>query len=197
AGGAHLHFGLAFPGRTVNVRVWEAKAGHIRLYLLDTDLPENETRDRGITHRLYGGDKGTRIQQVIVLGIGGVRALDLLGLVPTVWHINEGHAAFQILERCRMAIAGGLDFDSAMELIAGGTLFTTHTPVPAGHDFFNRTLMGTYFSNYAHELGFDFAGLFALGQTNGHDDDFNMTTFALRGSRFHNGVSRIHGSVAS
>ena len=196
-GGTHLHFGIAFPGRTVQVRVWEAKAGHIRLYLLDTDLIENEERDRGITHRLYGGDKETRIQQEIVLGIGGVRALKLLGLNPTAWHINEGHAAFQILERCRNAIVAGLDLNAAIELIASGTLFTTHTPVPAGHDFFGRELMSTYFSHYAPELGIDFNALFAFGQTTGSESDFNMTTLALRGSRFHNGVSRIHGGVAS
>ncbi len=192
-----LHFGLQFPGRTVHVRVWEAKAGHIRLYLLDTDLPENQERDRGITHRLYGGDKETRIQQEIVLGVGGVRALQMLNLKPSAWHINEGHAAFQILERCRNAIAAGLDFAAALELIAAGTLFTTHTPVPAGHDFFSRELMSTYFAHYTNELGLDFNALFALGQATGGEHDFNMTTLALRGSRFHNGVSRIHGGVAS
>jgi len=192
-----MQFDLDFPGRKVRVGVWEAKAGHIRLYLLDTDLPENQERDRGITHRLYGGDKETRIQQEIVLGIGGVRALQLLGLTPTAWHINEGHAAFQILERCRLAIADGLDLASAIELIGSGTLFTTHTPVPAGHDFFSRELMSTYFGNYAHELGIDFNALLAMGQANGGAYDFNMTTLALRGSRFHNGVSRIHGDVAS
>ncbi len=190
-------FGLQFPERTVYVRVWEAKAGHIRLYLLDTDLAENAERDRGITHRLYGGDKETRIQQEIVLGVGGVRALQILGLKPTAWHINEGHAAFQILERCRSAVASGLDFASALELIAAGTLFTTHTPVPAGHDFFSRELMTTYFAHYAPDLGLDFQTLFAFGQATGAEQDFNMTTLALRGSRFHNGVSRIHGSVAS
>lgn len=196
-GGEHLQIGLQFPGRTVHVRVWEAKAGHIRLYLLDTDLPENQERDRGITHRLYGGDKETRIQQEIVLGVGGVRALQMLDLTPTAWHINEGHAAFQILERCRSAIAAGLDFAAALELIASGTLFTTHTPVPAGHDFFSRELMNIYFAHYTGELGIDFNALFALGQATGTEHDFNMTTLALRGSRFHNGVSRIHGGVAS
>ena len=197
ANGEPLHIGLQFPGRTVHVRVWEATAGHIRLYLLDTDLGENQERDRGITHRLYGGDKEARIQQEIVLGVGGVRALQILGLQPTAWHINEGHAAFQILERCRNAIAAGLDFASALELIASGTLFTTHTPVAAGHDFFSLELMTAYFAHYTSELGIDFTTLFALGQPTGTEHDFNMTTLALRGSRFHNGVSRIHGSVAS
>lgn len=195
--GAPLLFSLDFPGRAVQARVWEAKAGHIRLYLLDTDVPENEERDRGITHRLYGGDMETRIQQEIVLGIGGTRALQRLGLRPNAWHINEGHSAFQILERCRFAVQGGLDFDSALELVASSTLFTTHTPVPAGHDVFTYELMTTYFSQYAQELGLQFETLHALGQTPEVEHGFNMTTLALRGSRFHNGVSRIHGGVAS
>ncbi|HSB95578.1 MAG TPA: alpha-glucan family phosphorylase, partial [Spongiibacteraceae bacterium] len=195
--GAQLRISLDFPGRVVQACVWEAKAGHIRLYLLDTDLPENQERDRGITHRLYGGDKEARLQQEIVLGIGGVRALQALGLRPSAWHINEGHSAFQILERCRYAVQDGLDFASALELIAGGTLFTTHTPVPAGHDFFGRELMNTYFSTYVSQLKIDFNEMLALGLATGSEYDFNMTTLALRGSRFHNGVSRIHGAVAS
>jgi starch phosphorylase len=195
--GQPLRISLDFPGRVVQACVWEAKAGHIRLYLLDTDLPENQERDRGITHRLYGGDKEARLQQEIVLGIGGVRALQLLGLKPSVWHINEGHSAFQILERCRYAVQGDLDFASALELIAGGTLFTTHTPVPAGHDFFSRELMSTYFSSYFAQLKIDFNEMLSLGLATGAEQDFNMTTLALRGSRYHNGVSRIHGTVAS
>jgi len=197
AGGEPLCLVLDFPGRPVHVRVWEARAGHIRLYLLDTDVPENGERDRGITYRLYGGDRETRIQQEIVLGIGGTRALHRLGLHPNAWHINEGHSAFQILERCRIAVQDGLDFASALELVAGATLFTTHTPVPAGHDVFSHELVSNYFSRYAQELGITFAELCALGQSSGSEHDFNMTTLALRGSRFHNGVSRIHGGVAS
>lgn len=197
AGGEPLRLTLDFPGRAVQARVWEAKAGHIRLYLLDTDVPENAENDRGITHRLYGGDRETRIQQEIVLGIGGTRALQQLGLSPNAWHINEGHSAFQILERCRFAVHSGLDFSGALELVAGATLFTTHTPVPAGHDVFSFDLVSAYFSHYARELGISFEDLFALGQSGGAEHDFNMTTLALRGSRFHNGVSRIHGGVAS
>lgn len=195
--GKPLRVSLDFPGRTVHAGVWEAIAGHIRLYLLDTDQPDNDERDRGITYRLYGGDKETRLQQEIVLGIGGVRALQALGLQPSAWHINEGHSAFQILERCRWAVQAGLDFATALELIAGGTLFTTHTPVPAGHDFFSRELMNTYFASYAPQLKIEFNEMLALGLATGAEYDFNMTTLALRGSRFHNGVSRIHGSVAS
>ena len=108
--GCELHVKVEFPGRDVLLKIWEARAGHIKLYLLDSDLPENDEADRAITYQLYGGDINTRIQQEIVLGIGGVRALRLMGLEPTAWHINEGHAAFQILERCRELVATGLDF---------------------------------------------------------------------------------------
>lgn len=196
ANGAPLRLTLDFPGRSVQVRVWEAQAGHITLYLLDTDVPENAESDRYITHRLYGGDREVRIQQEIVLGIGGTRALQQLGLRPNAWHINEGHSAFQILERCRLEVHNGMDFTSALELVAGGTLFTTHTPVPAGHDIFNYEQMAAYFSAYATQLGIDFDTLYALGGGDaGHG--FNMTTLALLGSRFHNGVSRIHGGVAA
>ena len=118
ADGKEIHVQVEMPGKRVTLKVWKAKAGHITIYLLDSDLPENDEADRRITYQLYGGDINTRIQQEIVLGIGGVRALAAVGLKPTVWHINEGHAAFQILERCREAVAQGLDFDSALELVA-------------------------------------------------------------------------------
>lgn len=188
---------LEFPGRQVQLRIWEALAGHVRLLLLDTDAQENSEADRSITHQLYGGDSERRIQQEIVLGIGGTRALRLLGYRPSAWHINEGHAAFQILERCREAVAQGMDFSSALELVASGTLFTTHTPVPAGHDIFSYSQIDTYLGHFTHSLGIDMPRLYGLGQSSGALDGFNMTTLALHGSRFHNGVSRIHGKVAS
>tara|TARA_R110002110_G_scaffold415561_2_gene650934 strand:- start:154541 stop:157075 length:2535 start_codon:yes stop_codon:yes gene_type:complete len=193
--GQHLTLDLEFPGRTLKVRVWKAKAGHITLYLLDTNTPENSAADCAITHQLYGGDREMRLQQELVLGVGGVRALRALGLRPSVWHINEGHAAFQLLERCALRMQEGLDFSTAMELVASGTVFTTHTPVPAGHDIFDRHLVARYLSHMAEGLGLDFEQLYALG-VNSHDG-FNMTCLALRCSRFHNGVSRIHGGVAS
>lgn len=193
--GQQLTLSLDFPGRTLKIRVWTAQAGHIKLYLLDTNIPENNDADRHITHQLYGGDREMRIQQELVLGIGGVRALRELGLRPTVWHINEGHAAFQLLERCAYRMREGLDFDSAMELVAAGTVFTTHTPVPAGHDIFDRHLIEKYLSPMAVTLGLDFERLYALGLNAG--DGFNMTSLALRCSRFHNGVSKVHGGVAA
>jgi starch phosphorylase len=141
--GADLKVTLDFPGRKIHIKVWAARIGHVRLFLLDTDLPENSERDRGITHRLYGGDRTTRVEQEMVLGVGGVRALAAMEVNPTAWHINEGHAAFLILERVRAAAAGGgLDLDSAIEAVASNTVFTTHTPVPAGHDQFSENTVG-------------------------------------------------------
>mgnify|MGYP001825456304 FL=1 len=193
--GQHLTIDLEFPGRVLKVRVWTARAGHITLYLLDTNIPDNSPDDRSITHRLYGGDREMRLQQELVLGVAGVRALRALNLRPTVWHINEGHAAFQILERCRFRMAEGMDFYSALELVAGGTVFTTHTPVPAGHDIFDRHLFEKYFAGVPETIGLSMEQLYGLGLNGG--DGFNMTSLALRGSRYHNGVSAIHGSVAA
>ena len=195
--GKPLLINIDFPDRKVFLHVWEARAGHIKLYLLDSDLEENQEHDRIITHQLYGGDKTTRIQQELVLGIGGVRALRALGIEPTVWHINEGHSAFQILERCRECVQQGLDFSQALEVTAAGTVYTTHTPVAAGHDIFDHGLISSYFRDYINELGIDMQRFLALGASPSNHGGFNQTAFALRGSRFHNGVSRIHGGVAS
>ena len=195
--GHPLEIEIDFPGRKVYLHVWCAKAGHIRVYLLDSDLDKNQEHDRIITHQLYGGDRNIRIQQEIVLGIGGVRALRALGIKPTVWHINEGHSAFQILERCREGTLKGFDFACALEVIAAGTVFTTHTPVAAGHDIFDHELITGYFSNYIKALGIDMQQFLQLGATPENHSTFNQTALALRGSRFHNGVSRIHGTVAS
>lgn len=194
--GAPLLVSVPFPGRVVYAKVWKARVGHICLYLLDTHVEENSPEDRELTLQLYGGDETTRISQEMLLGIGGFRVLDALGLSPTVWHINEGHAAFLILERCRKAMAEGLTFEAALELHAGSTLFTTHTPVPAGHDVFSRGLLQHSLGEYLAEDGLDFDTVFRLGSKNS-GDSFNMTSLGLRGSRFHNGVSRIHGGVAS
>jgi starch phosphorylase len=183
------------PGRKLMVKVWQARVGHVRLYLLDTDLRENSEHDRGITHRLYGGDRTTRLEQEIVLGVGGVRALAAMKTRPTVWHINEGHAAFLILERTRSLVSEGLDPDSALEAVASNTVFTTHTPVPAGHDQFADHTVVPYLKSCFAELGpaEKVAGL-ARPPLGG---DFNMTALAIRGSRYHNGVSRIHGGVSA
>ena len=197
ADGKEIHVQVDMPGRRVMLKVWKAKAGHITLYLLDSDLPDNAESDRRITYQLYGGDSNTRIQQEIVLGIGGVRTLQAVGLKPTVWHINEGHAAFMLLERCREHVVQGLDFDSAFEFVATNTIFTTHTPVPAGHDIFDHHMMSTYFSDFVKQLGIDMNHFLGLGSSPSSQGGFNQTALALRCSRFRNGVSRIHGEVAA
>ncbi|MEN9313659.1 MAG: hypothetical protein RIS35_52 [Pseudomonadota bacterium] len=194
--GAEVLVRVPFPGREVAVKVWQARVGHIRLILLDTDITENSPADRDIAHRLYGGDRTTRIEQEILLGVGGGRALEALGLRPTVWHINEGHAAFLVLERIRALVARGVNFDVAFEAVASNTVFTTHTAVPAGHDHFSPEMMRHYFDAWCAEVGIDPGRLEAIGQTPG-SGDFNMTALALRGSRFHNGVSRIHRDVSA
>ncbi len=195
--GKDVYVTVAMPGREVLVKVWRAVVGHVRLYLLDTNLEENSPEDREITHKLYGGDLDMRLRQEIVLGIGGVRVLERLRLKPTVWHINEGHAAFMVLERNRQLRSEGLDFSAALELVAAKTVFTTHTPVPAGHDQFSPDLILEYFSPYIQELGLSKEEFLELGRLPNLGEDFNMTTLAIRGSRHHNGVSRIHGDVSA
>ncbi len=129
---------IAVPlgNRTVLASVWQVLLGRVKLFLLDTDLEENAPWDRELSARLYGGDRETRIQQEIILGIGGVRALKAMGIQPAAWHLNEGHAAFVVLQRIRDHIESGASFESALELVRSSTIFTTHTPVPAGHDAF-------------------------------------------------------------
>ncbi len=192
--GSEVHVRIDFPGRMVEAKVWKARIGHITLYLLDTNLPVNAEADRYITHQLYGGDKHTRIQQEIVLGIGGMRALTELGIKPSVFHINEGHAAFLVLERVRQLVKQGLPYEAAIEAVAVNTVFTTHTPVPAGHDHFPEAMIWDYFAHCCTDLGLAREAFMHLG---GGDHDFNMTRLALNGSRHHNGVSRIHGGVSS
>jgi starch phosphorylase len=193
--GSELKVVVDFPGRKIQVKVWQAKIGHVRLYLLDTDLPENSERDRDITHRLYGGDRTTRVEQELILGVGGVRALAAMKTAPTVWHINEGHAAFLILERVRTRVVEGMDPDTALEAVAASTVFTTHTPVPAGHDQFSDHTVVPYLKSCFAELGpAERVAALARPPAGG---DFNMTALAIRGSRYHNGVSRIHGGVSA
>jgi len=189
--GSDLTVDIQFPGRKVIVKVWQARVGHVTIYLLDTDLPENNERDRDIAHRLYGGDRVTRLEQEFVLGVGGARALAALGHKPTVWHINEGHAAFLVLERIRTLVAEGLPLEAATEAVASNTVFTTHTPVPAGHDHFPESTAATYI-----KAGLGDLNLLPLGRPPA-GGDFNMTALALRGSRYQNGVSRIHGGVSA
>lgn len=193
--GTDLHVVVDIEARPVVVRVWQTQVGRVVLYLLDTDLDANSEADRNITHRLYGGDRVTRIQQEIVLGVGGVRALDAMGRKPSVWHINEGHAAFLILERIRRKVQQGIDVAAALEAVASSTVFTTHTAVPAGHDRFDAGTVSAHFAGFLRDTGAGDEQLLALGGATG-GGEFDMTSLAIRGSRFHNGVSRIHGEVS-
>jgi starch phosphorylase len=193
--GRDLTVELAFPGRKLMVKVWQARIGHVGLCLLDTDVPENNERDRAVAHRLYGGDRTTRLEQELVLGVAGVRALVAMDLKPTVWHINEGHAAFMILERVRSLVAEGMTMDEGIEAVAANTVFTTHTPLPAGHDQFNDATVTPYLKSTFGELSSAPDKLAALARPPA-GGDFNMTALALRGARYVNGVSRIHGGVS-
>ncbi len=194
--GTEVHVSVELPGRSVAIKVWQARVGNVTIYLMDTDLDENSQHDRAITHHLYGGDKSMRIEQEIVLGIGGTRALGAMGFKPTAWHINEGHAAFMLLERMRTLTEQGMDFSEALEAVAANTIFTTHTPVPAGHDHFTHGMMMSYFEDYIPQLKISREKFLALGHAP-DTPDFNMTALAIRGSRHQNGVSRIHGRVSS
>ncbi|MGC4028900.1 MAG: alpha-glucan family phosphorylase [Steroidobacteraceae bacterium] len=183
--------------REVRAQLWRAQVGRISVYLLDTNTPANSEADRDITFRLYGGDEAWRIKQEMVLGIGGVRALRALGLAPAVWHLNEGHAAFLTIELLREQLAQGRGFDAGLEAVAAQCVFTTHTPVAAGHDAFSDGLFREHFSGLTRTMGVDVGRLLALGRAPGADGWFNMTRLALNGARRINGVSRIHGGVSS
>ncbi|MDQ4068206.1 MAG: alpha-glucan family phosphorylase, partial [Actinomycetota bacterium] len=186
-------------GTPLLARIWRAEVARITLYLLDTDVEENDDACRTVTDRLYGGDSEHRLRQEILLGVGGVRALDQLGHDPQVFHSNEGHAGFLGLERVRRAIVDeGLTFDEAIEAVRAATVFTTHTPVPAGMDRFPRGLMERYFKGWADECDVDFERVMALGQYPGEPPDapFNMAIMGLRLAASSNGVSKLHGVVS-
>ncbi len=189
---------IAVPlgNRSVLVSVWRVRLGRVTLYLLDTDLEENAPWDRELSARLYGGDRETRVQQEIILGIGGVRALKAMGTTPAAWHLNEGHAAFVVLQRIRDLLERGDSFDSALEEVRRTTIFTTHTPVPAGHDAFPFSLVETHLANAWGSLGAYRDAFMALGHyDNGSGPLFNMTALALRTAGATNAVSQLHGKV--
>jgi starch phosphorylase len=182
--------------RTVLASVWRVRLGRVKLYLLDTDLEENAPWDRELSARLYGGDRETRIQQEIILGIGGVRVLRAMGSDPGVWHLNEGHAAFVILQRIRELIERGESFDAALEEVRRTTVFTTHTPVAAGHDAFPFHLVETHLAGCWGTLGADRERFLALGHyDSGTGPLFNMTALAMRSAGKINAVSQLHREV--
>ncbi|AEG16314.1 alpha-glucan phosphorylase [Desulfofundulus kuznetsovii DSM 6115] len=192
--GSTLYVPVELPGRTVYLKIWQMRVGRVHVYLLDADVTRNNMADRALTGQLYGGDRETRICQEILLGIGGVRVLRALNIHPLAWHINEGHAAFLLIERIRELVQAGVPVNAAVEAVRAGTLFTTHTPVPAGHDVFSAEMIDKYFNHLYSQLNMEREDFLALGW----DDEqkvFNMTLLALRLSSYCNGVSKLHGQV--
>jgi starch phosphorylase len=197
--GSPIHVRVDLPDNAVFCKVWKASVGRIPLYLLDTNLQENSPADREITSKLYGGGTEMRIKQEIVLGIGGLRALEALNVIPTVFHMNEGHSAFLALERIRVFLENSsLTFDEARQQVMATNVFTTHTPVPAGIDTFSPELMLKYFTNYYPRLKLDQDGFLALGRENPADrkQGFSMAVLAIRLADGINGVSQLHGEVS-
>ncbi len=197
--GNQVVISIPFPGRQLKAYVWQVAVGRSRLLLLDSNHQENSEHDRHITAQLYGGDQETRIQQEIVLGMGGVRMLERLGLSTPVLHSNEGHAAFLILERIRQLVVGQkVPFPVAREAALAGVIFTTHTPVPAGIDVFPRHLVERYFADYVRDVGIDMETLLQMGRVDPNDasSGFNMAVLAVRLSYATNAVSRLHRTTS-
>jgi alpha-glucan phosphorylase-like protein len=194
-----MKISIVLPGRILYAQVWQASVGRIKLYLMDTDIPENSYADRTITHHLYGGDWENRFKQELLLGVGGIRLMKEIGIEADVYHCNEGHAAFLSLERLRILVQEqGLSFHQAMEVVRSSSLFTTHTPVPAGHDSFDEDLMRTYISHYPERLNITWQEFMNLGKFRENDptEKFSMSVLAVKMSQEVNGVSKIHGRVS-
>jgi phosphorylase/glycogen(starch) synthase len=197
AAGAPLEVRLELPSSSLRLRAWRVDVGRVPLYLLDADVEGNRAEDRAITHQLYGGDSELRLRQEIVLGRGGVRLLAALGIEPAAWHLNEGHAAFAVLERvAALERERALTFDEARAVVRGTTAFTTHTPVPAGHDRFGEDLMRRYFADVSSWAGLTWERFFALGQDPADAAEFNLTWLALGFAGWVNGVSKLHAEVS-
>lgn len=198
ADGNWMKVTIALPGRTLYAKVWRCDVGRVPLYLMDTDIEENSDPDRTITHQLYGGDNENRLKQELLLGIGGIRMLDMIGLKPELYHSNEGHSAFIGLERLRKLIQNEkLTFPQAVEVVRSSTLFTTHTPVPAGHDTFPEDLLRRYVSHIPDHLNLKWEQFVNLGRMIDNDvnEKFSMSVLAAKLSQEINGVSKIHGKV--
>jgi starch phosphorylase len=199
ANGEPVEISVPFPSRPVRVTVWRASVGRVPLFLLDTNLPDNAPEDRDICRHLYGGDVETRLRQELILGIGGVRVLAAMGIRPAVTHINEGHSAFLLLERIHQGMRDrGKSFEEARAAAAAASLFTTHTPVPAGFDLFGPDLFARYLGPFAAEIGVPVETLFQLGVEirDGGYPVLNMALLALRNSAHRNAVSLLHGKVS-
>ncbi len=189
---------VPYPGRTVYAHIWKVSVGRIPLYLMDTDIPENSEWDRSITHQLYGGDWENRMKQEYLLGIGGILMLDKLGIKKQVYHCNEGHAALINAQRLVNYIHHeGLTFNQALEVVRSSSLYTVHTPVPAGHDYFDEGLFGRYMGEFPDKLGISWQDFIDMGRENpGSNEKFSMSVFALNTCQEANGVSWLHGQVS-
>ena len=179
----------------IEVAAWVLNVGRVKLYLLDTNLDANPQAYRGLTARLYSGDRELRLLQELVIGIGGVRILRALGLRPTVWHANEGHTTFMLVERLREFIGTGMTIDAALKAVAETSVFTTHTPLPAGNDAFPTGIIEKYFHSYWGQLGITREQFFDFGTTREDRGSFNMTVLGLKLANYRNGVSKLHGEV--
>jgi phosphorylase/glycogen(starch) synthase len=196
--GFKLMIQVNFPGRVVYAAIWKVNVGRIPLYLLDTNIPENNTEDQKITDQLYGGDNENRLKQELMLGVGGMRVLELIGYQPDLCHLNEGHAAFTTLERLNKLINNeGYKFDEAVEIVRASSLFTTHTPVPAGHDYFAEDVLIKYMGHYPDRLHITWDQFYNLGleHPGNREERFSMSNLATRMSQEINGVSELHGLV--
>ncbi len=188
---------VEYPGRELTAKVWQVNIGSVKLYLLDADLLENQEQDRSVTHHLYGGDNENRLKQEMLLGIGGIRALHKLGYGSDIFHCNEGHAAFIGIERISDYIKNtGLSFAEAKEVVRASTIFTTHTPVPAGHDSFHLDLFRHYMGHIPPKIGLGWEEFEMLGKAYPYEDHFNMSYLACNFSQGINGVSMLHGDVS-
>ncbi len=194
---SHASVQVKLAERLLHIGIWQVNVGRVKMFLLDTNIEANAPHDRNLSNRLYIADREQRLQQEILLGIGGVRALRAMGINPSLWHANEGHTAFMAIERIREEMESGLNFQDSLEIIRSTSIFTTHTPVPAGHDIFSSDLIERYFSEYWHLFGIDRQSFLSLGQFSQiSGSDFNMTALALRTSSRCNGVSKLHGEVS-
>jgi len=195
--GKEVVVSVGLPGRRVYAKVWQIQVGNVPLFLMDTDIHPNNPNDRELSARLYGGDQEMRLAQEMVLGIGGVRALRKLGYDPAIYHMNEGHSAFMVLERMREYVQTGMSFDEAARQVTATSVFTTHTPVPAGHDTFPFPMMEKFFAGFWEQLGISKEQFLELAR---HDQSwgptFSMTVLGLRLAEKKNGVSKLHGEVS-
>ncbi|MEL7376282.1 MAG: alpha-glucan family phosphorylase, partial [Bacteroidota bacterium] len=198
ADGEWLKIQVSIRGRIVRAKVWKLPVGRINLFLLDTDFDENSWEDRALTHQLYGGDNEHRLKQEILLGIGGVRAIEAMGLQPDLYHLNEGHAGFLSMERLANLVDRDFSYEEAKEIVRATSLYTTHTPVPAGHDQFSEPLLREYLYDFAGKLGIEWSAFVGLGRTKADNpaEPFNMSKLSIRLSQRVNGVSKLHGDVS-